>query len=598
MSNVSIESVITIEGMTCVSCQNRIEKKLKETLGITNVKVSYSTGKANLTYEENIIDLDKITKIIESLDYKVANSSEKVANKSNGTQILAVVIILFSVYTIINHMGGLNIFNFFPVAEEGMGYTMLFGIGLLTSLHCVAMCGGINLSQCVPQKTVENVKTGKFASLRPSILYNLGRVISYTVVGGIVGGLGSVISFSGEAKGLVQLIAGAFMVIMGLNMLNLFPWLRRLNPRMPKIFARKINQQKIKNRNSSLYVGLLNGLMPCGPLQAMQIYALSTGSPIKGALSMLLFSLGTVPLMFGLGALSSILSKKFTHKMTSASAVLVVFLGIFMFNSGIGLSGIALPTISSYAGNSSVAQIVDGVQIVTTQLSSGRYEPITVQKGIPVRWTIQAPEGSINGCNNSIIIPKYDKEFKLSVGDNIIEFTPTESGSVPFSCWMGMIRSRITVVDDINKADVTDSSTSVNYRIPTDEVAVAQIKDNKQYVEITMDDKRFTPAVIVVQSGLETEIVINASKISGSNSTLIFPIYYAQIDMKEGENPIYLIPEVDFDFSTIDNSFSAYVKVVSDIKDVNLKAIKDEVKDYVPTTQDIDSDNAGLPSCH
>jgi sulfite exporter TauE/SafE/copper chaperone CopZ/plastocyanin domain-containing protein len=598
MSNVSIESVITIEGMTCVSCQNRIEKKLKETLGITNVKVSYSTGKANLTYEENIIDLDKITKIIESLDYKVANSSEKVANKSNGTQILAVVIILFSVYTIINHMGGLNIFNFFPVAEEGMGYTMLFGIGLLTSLHCVAMCGGINLSQCVPQKTVENVKTGKFASLRPSILYNLGRVISYTVVGGIVGGLGSVISFSGEAKGLVQLIAGAFMVIMGLNMLNLFPWLRRLNPRMPKIFARKINQQKIKNRNSSLYVGLLNGLMPCGPLQAMQIYALSTGSPIKGALSMLLFSLGTVPLMFGLGALSSILSKKFTHKMTSASAVLVVFLGIFMFNSGIGLSGIALPTISSYAGNSSVAQIVDGVQIVTTQLSSGRYEPITVQKGIPVRWTIQAPEGSINGCNNSIIIPKYDKEFKLAVGDNIIEFTPTESGSVPFSCWMGMIRSRITVVDDINKADVTDSSTSVNYRIPTDEVAVAQIKDNKQYVEITMDDKRFTPAVIVVQSGLETEIVINASKISGSNSTLIFPIYYAQIDMKEGENPIYLIPEVDFDFSTIDNSFSAYVKVVSDIKDVNLKAIKDEVKDYVPTTQDIDSDNAGLPSCH
>ncbi|MDF2819621.1 MAG: heavy metal transporter [Clostridiales bacterium] len=598
MSNVSIESVITIEGMTCVSCQNRIEKKLKETQGITNVKVSYSTGKANLTYEENIIDLDKITKIIESLDYKVANSSEKVANKSNGTQILAVVIILFSVYTIINHMGGLNIFNFFPVAEEGMGYTMLFGIGLLTSLHCVAMCGGINLSQCVPQKTVENVKTGKFASLRPSILYNLGRVISYTVVGGIVGGLGSVISFSGEAKGLVQLIAGAFMVIMGLNMLNLFPWLRRLNPRMPKIFARKINQQKIKNRNSSLYVGLLNGLMPCGPLQAMQIYALSTGSPIKGALSMLLFSLGTVPLMFGLGALSSILSKKFTHKMTSASAVLVVFLGIFMFNSGIGLSGIALPTISSYAGNSSVAQIVDGVQIVTTQLSSGRYEPITVQKGIPVRWTIQAPEGSINGCNNSIIIPKYDKEFKLAVGDNIIEFTPTESGSVPFSCWMGMIRSRITVVDDINKADVTDSSTSVNYRIPTDEVAVAQIKDNKQYVEITMDDKRFTPAVIVVQSGLETEIVINASKISGSNSTLIFPIYYAQIDMKEGENPIYLIPEVDFDFSTIDNSFSAYVKVVSDIKDVNLKAIKDEVKDYVPTTQDIDSDNAGLPSCH
>ena len=221
---------------------------------------------------------------------------------------------------IINRFGGFSIFNAFPQAEEGMGYGMLFVIGLLTSIHCVAMCGGINLSQCVPQQAATN--GGKFAALRPSILYNLGRVISYTVVGGIVGALGSVVSFSGTAKGIVQLAAGIFMVIMGLNMLNIFPWLRKLNPRMPKIFARKINEQK--SSKSPLYVGLLNGLMPCGPLQAMQLYALSTGNPFKGALSMFLFSLGTVPLMFGMGALSSILSKKFTGKMMTTSAVLVV----------------------------------------------------------------------------------------------------------------------------------------------------------------------------------------------------------------------------------------------------------------------------------
>jgi len=222
---------------------------------------------------------------------------------------------------------------------------------------------------------------------------------------------------------------------------------------MPKIFATKSNEQK--GNNKPLYVGLLNGLMPCGPLQAMQLYALSTGDPVKGALSMMVFSIGTVPLMFGLGALSSILTKKFTGRMMTASAVLVVFLGVFMFNNGMALSGFALPSISnafSKSNNTSyaaTAEIIDGTQVVTTTLASGGYEPINVQAGIPVQWNIQADASSINGCNNRILIPEYNIEKSLEPGDNIIEFTPTESGTVAFSCWMGMIRSEIYVYDDL-----------------------------------------------------------------------------------------------------------------------------------------------------
>jgi plastocyanin domain-containing protein len=191
-------------------------------------------------------------------------------------------------------------------------------------------------------------------------------------------------------------------------------------------------------------------LMPCGPLQAMQLYALSTGSPLKGALSMLLFSLGTVPLMFGLGALSSLLSKKFTQKMMQVSAMLVIILGIVMFQNGMGLSGLMLPSISSKGNDSTVATqqngaVSDGVQLITTQLSSGSYEPITVKVGIPVKWTIHAAAGTVTGCNNRLVIPAYNIEKKLVVGDNVIEFTPVKTGTVPYSCWMGMIRSKITV---------------------------------------------------------------------------------------------------------------------------------------------------------
>jgi uncharacterized protein len=443
-----MKKTLKIDGMTCVNCENRIERKLQHTPGILEAKVSYSGGTATVTYDSQLITLDRITEIIEKLDYKVVSAVLKDGQNSSIVKTVGVALILFALYMLASRLGGLNIFNSFPQAEKNTGYAMLFVIGLLTSVHCVAMCGGIGLSQCVPQGNAA-AGGGKLSTLRPSFLYNLGRVVSYTVVGGIVGAIGSVVSFSGVFKGVVQLAAGVFMVIMGLNMLNLFPWLKKLNPRMPKIFARKLSLEKGRS-NSPLYVGLLNGLMPCGPLQAMQLYALSTGSPITGALSMLLFSLGTVPLMFGLGALSSILSKKFTHRMMRVSAVLVAILGVFMFSSGMSLSGILLPLAGGSAKSGNAAVISNGVQLITTGLPSGQYQPITVQKGIPVKWTIQAQAGDINGCNNKIIIPKYNKELKLAVGDNVIEFTPTESGVIPYSCWMGMIKSQITVVDDLD----------------------------------------------------------------------------------------------------------------------------------------------------
>ena len=315
------------------------------------------------------------------------------------------------------------------------------------------MCGGICLSQCVPKNQPEGYQPSRFEIIKPSLLYNLGRVISYTVIGGIVGAIGSVVSFSGTMKGLVQLAAGVFMVIMGLNMLNVFPGLRKFNPRMPKIFAKKIYAKRLGS--SPLYIGILNGLMPCGPLQAMQLYALSTGSPVKGAVAMFLFSVGTFPLMFLFGALSSFMNKKFSGKLMKVSAVLVVVLGMFMFGNGISLSGISFPSFpmkssQAQAGVGNVATIEENIQVVTTGLSSGSYEPIIVQKGVPVKWIIQAKDGEINGCNNSIVVPKLGLKKDLEVGDNIIEFTAEESGVIPYSCWMGMIRSKITVVDDIS----------------------------------------------------------------------------------------------------------------------------------------------------
>lgn len=570
------QTVFTIGGMTCVNCENKIEQQLKQRKGVKDATVSYNKGTAVVTFDREEINEEQMIQVIEQLDYEVIRASfqkrqkdekEEFNKKNTWNQVIGVGILLLAISVLMKQLGLSRIFNTFPQVEENMGYGMLFLIGLVTSVHCIGMCGGIHLSQCLSyQKNSDGERNGekgkkKWATVYPSFLYNLGRVLSYTIVGGIVGGFGSVISFSGKGKGAVQLIAGVFMVIMGINMLNIFPWLRKFNPRMPKVFARKINQGKQKN--GAFLVGILNGLMPCGPLQAMQLYALSTESPLKGAFSMFLFSVGTVPLMFGFGAISSFLSQKFTKQVMKFGAILVVILGVSMFQNGWSMSGFPVFSLSFSSGKErQEAKVQDGVQVVETTLSPYGYESITVQEGIPIKWTIKAEQGSLTGCNRAILIPEYEIQKTLEIGENVIEFTPIKAGTYSYSCWMGMLRSSITVLKEGEEMPKDEANASgegkeelwqqemveepAGYEIPVDKVAVATIDGDVQKVKISVGKNRFQPAIIVLQRGMETEWTI----------------------------------QIDFDFSTEAQKIFGYVKVVDDMNKVNLKDIRKEVKEH------------------
>ncbi|MDR1325319.1 MAG: sulfite exporter TauE/SafE family protein [Treponema sp.] len=602
-----LTKTIRISGMTCVSCQNRIERKLKSTIGVEEATVSYNTGTATVTWNASVLTFPEIKSAIESLDYKV------LSNKGNtsGLEIIGTLVIILSLYILARALGISTVTSAFPLAEAGMGYGILFVIGLVTSVHCIAMCGGINLSQCIPAArpvVSPDCSSTRFAILRPAILYNAGRVVSYTIVGAIVGALGSLVSVSGRFQGVVQLVAGVFMVLMGVNMLGLFQGsvgsvLRRFNLRMPSVFAKSISEHKARNK-SPLIIGLLNGLMPCGPLQAMQLYALSTGNPIAGGVSMFIFSMGTVPLMFGIGALSSLLSGKFTRRVMKAGAVLVTVMGMIMFTYGWGLSGFNINVVdrvraavnpfasrAAAGGNGAFMPIIEnGVQIVQSTLLPGRYPAITVQQGVPVKWTITAPQGSINGCNNRMIIREYSIEHRFTPGENIIEFTPERTGKFSYSCWMGMIRSSISVVEEGQSiAEIGEPSLTLapaGVVIPTDTIALAEIQSDEAYgfpyqaVSVKLRDDGIEPAVVVLQRNMPAMLNINNDSLDPGNSRLSFPAYYTQLDMNQGDNIIQLMPASDFDFSTGDSVFYAYVKVVDDLHDVDIEAIKTEVSNF------------------
>ncbi len=434
---------IRVYDMTCTSCEARVERALLNTEGVITVKASFSGQYSEVEYDDEICGRDKIKEAIRNAGYSTEKSGDY---KFFGFIIIVAAVILL----------GFNTAGFdMEEMLSGASYVVLFIAGILTSVHCVGMCGGIMLSQ-----TVSAGGGTKFDSLKPSITYNAGRVISYTVLGGIIGAVGSVFSLSFQSKAAVQIAAGLFMIMMGLNMSG-FSLFRKFQIRMPKSFC------SLKNKSSSPFlVGLLNGFMPCGPLQTMQIFALGTGSPVKGALSMLAFSLGTVPLMLAFGILSGLLSKGYTKKILKLSGVMIIVLGIIMGNRGLSILGINLNPMTALAlsrtdadgksvnENVAKAEIKDGVQIINMTVSNRGFTPnaFYVQKDIPVKWIIDGKE--INSCNNAIIIPSLKKEIKVNRGENILEFTPADK-DMNFSCWMGMIGGVIKVVDKLDSVDIS-----------------------------------------------------------------------------------------------------------------------------------------------
>ena len=187
--------------------------------------------------------------------------------------------------------------------------------------------------------------------------------------------------------------------------------------------------------------------MPCGPLQAMQVYALSTGSPIKGAISMFLFCLGTIPLMLGTGLFLNKLTGKWKIIVNKIATCLILILSVVMFNQALLYLNIDLfknNDDSTYQKSI----LKENYQEVKINASYGNYQDIIIQKDIPVKLIIHVDEDKLTGCNNEIYLAKYKIKKKLKVGDNIIEFTPTKEEILTYTCYMNMIKNNIKVIDN------------------------------------------------------------------------------------------------------------------------------------------------------
>lgn len=270
-------------------------------------------------------------------------------------------------------------------------------------------------------------------------------MISYTLLGGIIGALGSFMTTDLSVLKGLPILLGLAMVVMGVSKLGIVQLKFTI---LPKRSSQQLGRWKKKmgSGHGPLIVGLLNGLMPCGPLQLMQLYALGTGSFLQGALAMFFFSLGTVPLMLGMGIFMTRMSAYAKIFVFKAGGALIIVLGLNMMTSGLATLGIRAD-LSLETANRTEANLINDKQVVSVDLERRQYKDIVVKKGIPVEFVIDVEPGTLNGCNHSVIIPEFGIQKNLEIGSNIITFTPTKTGTFTYSCWMGMIRNSIKVIE-------------------------------------------------------------------------------------------------------------------------------------------------------
>ncbi len=420
-----------VEGMTCPNCEAKVEKAAKAMVGVSCAKASFRNSRLTIESELPIAEAD-LKNAIEEAGYSLVLTPPKHQRDYSVFYILAIV---FGLFVIANRLNLFAFFRAFPVVSEaGTTYPLLFLIGLFTSVHCVSMCGGIYLGVNSIGETVNPIRRAFF--------YHSGRIISYTLVGGFLGAIGNAVSISLKVRGTIGLLAGLWMLIMGVNLFGNFGILRKFQVHLPAGVARKIHKA---TKHSPFFLGIANGFMPCGPLQAMQIYAITSGSFFAGAFSMFCFALGTSPLLFAFGAAAGFLRKNLQNIVLKISACLLLFLGFFMVQNNLALAGITLPGPTTNSASFVTASFDGQKQIITTTLGTGNFTDIKLKNNIPVRWNIVAHPDSLNGCNNEIVLPAFDKKISLKPGDNILEFTPREKGSFVYTCWMGMLKNTILV---------------------------------------------------------------------------------------------------------------------------------------------------------
>ena len=440
---MNMQKIVFIQGMHCVSCEKLLDDEFSKIKGVKSVKVDRKKNIATIDHGEGF-DFFEVEKVAKKFGYNVSENEIAKKSRRNWIDAIFITVALLFLYKILGDSGILGKIN--PdISKITLGVALL--VGLVASLSsCLAVVGSVVIAF---SETFEAEGKGIFQkTIRPNLLFHVGRLGTFFVLGGILGLIGQEITLSTNFIAVFTVIIAIVLFWLGLNILGVAPSINNVI-KIPGFGGNKIKSLRgSRHKNVPLLLGALTFFLPCGFTQSMQIFALASGSFITGALGLFLFALGTTPVLLALGIGVSWTKSKHLVAFQKVAGILIIFFAIYTLGSGLTLGGIDF----GFFGNSQITKTevkksssnVD-VQEIEMRVTQKGFEPntFTIKKGIPVKFIVK--EDYLTGCTNKIIIPSKNITQALSKGDNIIEFTPEEIGTIPFSCWMGMVKGKFIV---------------------------------------------------------------------------------------------------------------------------------------------------------
>lgn len=436
---------IYLSGLTCVSCENIIKEEAQSISGIVEVKASAKTQTAEIEYVGDL-PWPALKNKIEKLGYQTALHPEELtkvkAKKATLEQWFYAFLIVLGLYLVYRYLQWIGLLDWLDFQPKDVNFGAALMIGVVASLStCLAVVGGVVISFAAKY---QSQGTAWQRNIEPHLLFHVGRLSSFFVLGGALGWLGSKINLSTSFFSWFTILVALVLLWLALNILGLLPSLSKFGFSMPKS-SFKI-WQKLKNsehKAAPLLLGAFTFFLPCGFTQSMQLFAVSSGSFWQGAMTLFLFALGTAPVLFLVGSTTSRFQNLRSIVFTKAIGLLILVFALYTLLAGLNQYGFNLSAFNNTNNTDNTVKqnnivLTDGVQIVKMTEDNGGYSPnkFTIKKDVPVKWIIdaQAPYS----CASSLIVPKLNIRKNLVLGENVIEFTPKETGKITFSCGMGM----------------------------------------------------------------------------------------------------------------------------------------------------------------
>jgi sulfite exporter TauE/SafE len=289
-----------------------------------------------------------------------------------------------------------------------------------------------------------------------------GKLVSHTLLGGLLGALGTAVQLSAHLRAMVQLVAGVLIIAMALGVLGVRGF-TGLVFTPPASWTRLVRgRARSTSALAPAVLGLSSILIPCGVTLSVMALAVASGSPWQGAAIMAVFVAGTAPLFTVLGyaaARARRVHGPWRKRLAVATGLAVLALGVFTLNGGLELTGSPLAASNLAAmlapeGEAAAAvadadrvTVTGGVQTVIITATEGAYRPgnLEVPAGLPTTLIVRSAKAQ--GCVRSFVIPSLGVEEILPVnGDTRIDLGVLKPGRLSYACGMGMYTGRLTIV--------------------------------------------------------------------------------------------------------------------------------------------------------